>query len=142
MTVSTASFLSFLSFPFFPPFSLLSFLYHVDVASPGPDRDTPGQTGGEGRAGREGDRPVPCRAGLGLRKRPADRQTDGRSGRQTGAPLVRHCLNERQTGSGLASWRLRVCLAPANVSVFLRAARLRSSRQRGLVPERAGQGAF
>ena len=89
MTVSTASFLSFLSFPFFPPFSLLSSLYHVDVASPGPDRDTPGQAGGEGRAGREGDRPVPCRAGLGLRKRPADRQTDGRSGRQTGAPSVR-----------------------------------------------------
>lgn len=76
--MSTASFLSFLSFYSFSHFlSFISPLRHVDLALPRFDPDR-GKRGG-GQAGAESSR-----AGLGLRKRPADRQTDG----QIGAPLV------------------------------------------------------
>lgn len=59
---------------FSPRFSPLSSLRRVDVASTGTSRQ--GLTLGE-------DGSVPCGAGLGLRKRPAERKTGGRSGRQT-----------------------------------------------------------
>lgn len=76
---------------FSPRFSPLSSLRLADVASSGTSQR--GLTLGE-------DGPVPCGAGLGLRKRPAERKTGGRSGRETDRQELRAVVSRNRQAAG------------------------------------------